>query len=333
MARNDFDEYYGRFQKAREAERAGRYEEALTAYLEILDEYEPAGTVYYERPAILLEQLGRFDEAIEVCNRAIRAIEREQMHANPDEFQRRIDRLREKQARAGTPKPVARTTSTTAETTATEKQPQANSLALPRPKENVKFPDRYVSVSFAPSRSQMYPAAVALAKMAPLYFEETYDGKLIHQAVYSDKPDEYLQFIKLYEMVANWKSCIVVINGEVVDRKIIGGLNYCYGDKCRSGNPEFCYGASPFTENPFGCHRLQTSAWNHPWWSIGAWGSDGLWHIDKQAILRSVIEYSQPYRLCPAFSWERVAEGLKSLPDVIDPRNNPEWVLVSSRAP
>jgi hypothetical protein len=192
------------------------------------------------------------------------------------------------------------------------------------------LPDWHISISFGKSNSKNFPQAVALAKMAPQYFEQTVDKNILHQAVYSDQPDQYLQFIKLYELIQNWKSCFVVINGQLVDRKIVGGLNYCYGDKCRSGNPSFCYGASMFTENPFGCHRLQASAWNNPWWSFGIFDTQGIWHVDKNAILERITEYSQPYRLCPAFSWEKALDGLKKLPNTINPKRNPEWVASGS---
>jgi len=196
---------------------------------------------------------------------------------------------------------------------------------------NIKYPDWYISISFGKSSSQNYPQAVALARMAVYYFENDVEGNILHQAIYSSESNEYLKFIKLYELVSNWKSCFIVINGEFVDRKIISGINYCYGDKCRSGNPEFCYGASLFTENPFGCHRFQTSAYNNPWWSYGEFDTKEVWHVDKEAILDRLKEYSQPYRLCPSFLWDRAIEGLKSLPNTIDVNKNQDWVKVGNR--
>jgi hypothetical protein len=193
------------------------------------------------------------------------------------------------------------------------------------------FPDWYVSLSFGKSSAAAYPQAVGLAKMAPTYMEHFISGKILHQAVYSSKPDEYLQFVKLCELVRNWKACFVIINGQLVDRKIVGGLNYCYGDKCRSGNSSFCFGASPFTANPFGCHRFQTSAWNNPWWTYGTMDRAGAWQVDKKAILEHMTEHAEPYRLCPAFSWETAVNGLAALPEVIDPRRDPEWVSLGER--
>ncbi len=53
----------------------------------------------------------------------------------------------------------------------------------------------------------------------------------------------------------------------------------------------------------------------------------GIWHVDKKAILQRMTEYAEPYRLCPAFSWERALAGLAGLPETINPRKDPEWAL------
>lgn len=39
--------------------------------------------------------------------------------------------------------------------------------------------------------------------------------------------------------------------------------------------------------------------------------------VDKAAILNRMIEYSTPYRQCPAFNWERAIKVLNELPDCI----------------
>lgn len=184
----------------------------------------------------------------------------------------------------------------------------------------------HVSLSFGESRSKNYTKAVALAKMSPRYIYSTDNMKnVIHQAIYGPQPEQYLAFIALYELVSNWKSSFVIINGSVIDRKIIQDLNYCYGDRCRSSNPSFCYGASMLTENPFGCHRLQVSSWNHPWWSYGRFDDYSVWHVDKLSLAKRIKKKAAIYELCPAFLWERVLEGLESLPATIDPYSDENW--------
>jgi hypothetical protein len=190
---------------------------------------------------------------------------------------------------------------------------------------DLTFPNWYVSLSFVKSSSPNYPQAVALAKRAPSYLEHYNDGQLLHQAVYSEKPQEYLQFVHLYELVRTWKGHYVIIKGEVVDRKIISGLNYCYGDRCRSSNPEFCFGASYMTDNPFGCHRMQISSCNHPWWTFTIPDKYGRLKVDKAALLKRMTEYSAPYRLCPAFNWDRAVKSLQDLPDYITPKQSRDF--------
>lgn len=179
------------------------------------------------------------------------------------------------------------------------------------------FGNWYISLSFGASKSNNFPQAVGLAKMAPKYIENNINGQIIYQAIYSEKPQEYLMFIKLYELVSNWKSCYVIINGMVVDRKIVQGLNYCYGDKCRTAKHDFCYGASYMTENIFGCHRLQVSACNHPLYQFYKHKGLNTYLFDREAFFDYISLNFQNYKLCPCFNEENIYKIINSIPDVI----------------
>lgn len=182
----------------------------------------------------------------------------------------------------------------------------------------------HVSISFGKSSSPNFSKALAMAKAAPQYIESTDEkGKPIYQAIYG--PEEYLSFISLYELISNWKSTFVFINGEMVDRKIIRAINYCYGDKLRSGNPNFCFGASEWTENPFGCHRAQIHRGKDAWYTFGIMDTKGRFHIDKDNLKNELLERLKPYRFCPALNIEEVMHKLNELPDIIDPTQNDEW--------
>lgn len=188
----------------------------------------------------------------------------------------------------------------------------------------------YVTISFGKSTSSNFNKAVFLAKASDKYIKDIgEDGKPIYQANYT--ASHYLNFIQLYELIGNWKSCFVIMNGNIMDRKIIGGLNYCYGDKLRSGNKYFCFGASEMTANPFGCHRLQISSYNNPWWGFGKYNNLGQWIIDKQAIKERIKEKSLPYLQCPCFNLENCLKVANRLPDVIDPNKDKKaWKFLSN---
>ena len=185
-----------------------------------------------------------------------------------------------------------------------------------------------ISISFGKSTSSNYERAIFLAKESPKYYTNGSGKDIVHQATYSSSIDDYLSFIKLYQLIGSWKSCFVFVNGELTDKKIIGKLNYCYGDKCRSGNKNFCYGASEFTENPFGCHRLQISKFNHPWWGFGSLDSSGIWHINKKDILDRINQNFTPFKNCPSFSYENIIYALNQLPSTIDCNNNKNWSII-----
>lgn len=180
----------------------------------------------------------------------------------------------------------------------------------------IAFPDWYVSLSFGKTTSNNYQKAIMMAKAAPQYYEQVTEGNILHQAIYSSKANEYLAFVMLYELVGAWKSAFVIINGNLTDRKVIRQLNYCYGDKCRFNDKDFCFGASKFTANPFGCHRLQISFCNNPWWTYyGKYGNK--WKLDKEKMKLRINDVAIMYKACPCFNYNNIIREVDKLPDEI----------------
>lgn len=63
---------YSLYEQAQLLEKNSEVEKALEIYLSILENYEPIGISYYERPAIILEKLKRYKEALGVCDLALK---------------------------------------------------------------------------------------------------------------------------------------------------------------------------------------------------------------------------------------------------------------------
>lgn len=93
--KRDHQKYYKIYDKARNPERTGGVDEALQLYYEILRDYSSTGIVYYERPATILEKK-RYSEVNIICERAIRKLDNKYFHADPMEFQLRIERVEKK---------------------------------------------------------------------------------------------------------------------------------------------------------------------------------------------------------------------------------------------
>lgn len=308
---NNFDAYYKLYEKARTLEKIDNIDEALNIYLDILLKYEPIGTSYYERPAIILEKQKNYAKSLEICELVLNNSKRftkPTWKSAKESFIKRKNRLLIKIERAQSSNTKSNKTIKKEKTSLPVAPVISNNLA-----KEINYPNWYISISFGMSKSDNFVQALAIAKTAPQFIENNVEGKILYQAIYSDSPSEYLQFIKLYELVSQWKSCFVVINGRLIDRKIIGKLNYCYGDKCRSGNKNFCYGASELTENPFGCHRLQISTGNNPWWTISTQTNKG-YIINRQLILDRIKEKSLPYLCCPSFDIDMVTSVVHNLP-------------------
>lgn len=325
LKQNTFNEYYSKFLKAKDLEKAGEIEKALSLYMDVINNYNPEGSSYYERPAIILEKIRDYKRALSISmmgkqNLITRSINENNIDISY--FDNRIARLESKIKNPPNPKSIKK---------ADSKEVSVPPLHKPENQLSTYISSWNISISFGRSTSSNYDKAVYLAKQSSNYFEDGEGKNIIHQATFTSSANDYLNFIKLYELVGSWKSSFVFINGEISDRKIIGKLNYCYGDKCRSGNDKFCYGASEFTTNPFGCHRLQVSEHNNPWWSFGMLDTKGIWHVDKDAILNRINQYYVPYKNCPSFSYEKIMFNLNNLPNTINPKKDSNWDVIEDK--
>ena len=82
--------------KAKKMDRLGNEDAALGLYLEILADYHPNLYANFERPAIILEKKHRYDEALEILERALELIDEEKISGDKTKCQSRIDKLKEK---------------------------------------------------------------------------------------------------------------------------------------------------------------------------------------------------------------------------------------------
>lgn len=81
-------------ERAKTLERLGKDTEALEIYLEVHEKFFPNTSDLYERPAVLLEKKKRFDEAIAMCEKAIKYIEEGKITGVRENFVKRIDRIK-----------------------------------------------------------------------------------------------------------------------------------------------------------------------------------------------------------------------------------------------
>lgn len=83
-------------ERAKKMDRLGNEDAALEIYLEVLEHYQPHLYSNFERPAIILEKKRRYEEALDICERALELIEAENISGDPEKCQSRINKLREK---------------------------------------------------------------------------------------------------------------------------------------------------------------------------------------------------------------------------------------------
>lgn len=89
-------EQFKLLRRAKKLEEMGNTDRALDLYLELHERYDPNTSDAYERPAILLERKKNYQQALEICEKAIQEIEADRMSGTKEKFQKRIDAIHEK---------------------------------------------------------------------------------------------------------------------------------------------------------------------------------------------------------------------------------------------
>jgi hypothetical protein len=71
-----------------------------------------------------------------------------------------------------------------------------------------------------------------------------------------------------------------------------------------------------FTDNPFGCHRLQISRYNNPWWSFYR-QVKGEYILDKNELYKRADSVAETYMYCPDFELDSIKQVINELPLVV----------------
>ncbi|MEO5356190.1 MAG: hypothetical protein H7844_02700 [Nitrospirae bacterium YQR-1] len=193
-----------------------------------------------------------------------------------------------------------------------------------------EIPEWRLTVSFGKSSSNNFAQVLSSIQIHPGYqLKKGQNNEEIHELNF--RAEEILQFEQLWSRVKTWKSTVVNINNEIIDRKDLSKWLICYRDKLKEKdtNPLFCFGASPYTYNLFGCHRTMirdgAGTMSMCWYDMGKFINNNVFQIDKEAIAAMIIKEIYPYRICPALRRDKIVRGYNIIPTTIDISQQKEW--------
>lgn len=199
-----------------------------------------------------------------------------------------------------------------------------------------------ITVSFRKSSSIYFEDVLELAKSFDSEFKEKGSGKSVTyevEAIISPvQKSKWQKLNRLFEAVRNWKHSNVTFEG--LRYKHMGSLQtpMFYVGSCieaRKNRPEslqgiFCRGQSVPDEQEgfFGCRQeegvkcgyIQSSYTDILWFNFGKFSEDYSTYIINKKQISEIIKESTEGSICcycPFFSWERINEGVESLPDTI----------------
>lgn len=192
--------------------------------------------------------------------------------------------------------------------------------------------DFSIKLKFGKSTSANYSIAVEMAKSHATY-EEFDDGKQVsHSVTFSS--DEIDDFFSLYEIVGNWKSAVIAINGKVL-APAQSRFMYCFQERSKAFNPvEYCFGLDDgrySNDNDYGCQHTGINPYS--WEGLSAYGkmdSKGVFHVNKAKLQHDVLRNLNDYKYCPALDVEKVVQKvLNDIPDKINPKTNNSWEYIT----
>ena len=182
-------------------------------------------------------------------------------------------------------------------------------------------------ISFGYSSSANYERALQILGNIPESKTEGEGKKIKHSVILPVTETELL--MNLYDLVGNWKSSRMLINGKISSKKDLTyyGLG-CYQNRQHAYKPDqYCYGEKEYDANIWGCKRLNMPIhhWADSWLDYGEFDDSGVWYFDKKRIKHDLENGIRENELCPVLVRTNVMRVLDKLPDSIDPNNDSNW--------
>jgi len=85
------------------------------------------------------------------------------------------------------------------------------------------------------------------------------------------------------------------------------------------------------TSNPFGCHRLQISASNNPWYNYYTLVGNH-YRLNRDALIGRIELASDTFKYCPVFDIERIKTVTMSLPLILKKREYEDILIKENNA-
>lgn len=184
-----------------------------------------------------------------------------------------------------------------------------------------------VEITFTYSTSANYQKAVDICQNLPTY-KTTGEGKEMSHAI-SLPLTEIELIITIFDLVGNWKSASMLINGQRETKAALTrGCLGCYRERQKSHNStQYCFGENQYDLNIWGCKRLRMPLmqWGEGWLEHGQLDGQGVWYFDKAKIQHELEVAIHENLLCPVLKQASIIATLDKLPDTIDPKTDPHW--------
>ena len=184
-----------------------------------------------------------------------------------------------------------------------------------------------VNITFGRSTSASFEQAVDICKNIPTYSVSGEGKTEKHEIVLPITEAELIA--NLYDLIGNWKSSRMLINGRPSSKKDLSYFGVgCYRSKQKAFQADqYCFGERETELNIWGCKRLNMPIfeWGGGWLSYGNFDNSGIWHFDKNKIKHELELGIKENELCPVLNRKRILDTLNNLPDTVNPKQDKNW--------
>ncbi|MGI6584199.1 MAG: hypothetical protein GX766_08840 [Firmicutes bacterium] len=189
-----------------------------------------------------------------------------------------------------------------------------------------------ITLTFSKSTSKNYPLAVERAMKFPTYSERINGKEVVHCVDFTF--DQVEEIRSLLDLVGQWKSTALYVNGQLRPYKEISSVIYCYAERERAYNPkDYCFGRDDvheYNDNDLGCRHCGVNPYDwHGLQEFGVMQRNGTFVIDKNKLIYTVSRNLEPYMLCPALDVDAIRKRLEEIPERINPKTDPRWEYVT----
>ncbi|QGG46296.1 ATP-binding protein [Heliorestis convoluta] len=198
-----------------------------------------------------------------------------------------------------------------------------------------------ISIHFTTSFSKNFLNIYRHARKHSTFRKKSYNGRAGYQVELGKSPEDLVFLCEIWKVASSDRNCTILADGEEVRADTFDLIVECLRQCLKSSDRSiYCDGQTrDYREHDGaiyfrpGCRFLVFDDFavndsGQRWYRFGTVDSEGIFYVDKSAILSTVEQMARQNKCyyCPLLEWKDVERQVFSLPDTIDAEQDSNWI-------